>query len=321
MASSSFIASLIFALLILFMGTTNAQLSTNFYSKSCPSLFSTVRSTVQSAIKNEARMGASLLRLFFHDCFVNGCDGSVLLDDTASFTGEKNAVPNKNSVRGFNVIDNIKSAVENACPGMVSCADILAITARDSVAILGGPSWNVKLGRRDARTASQAAANNSIPPPTSNLNQLISRFNALGLSTKDMVALAGSHTIGQARCTSFRARIYNETNLDSTLAQTRQSNCPRTSGSGDNNLAPLDLQSPTAFDNNYYKNLIMNRGLLHSDQQLFLNGGSTDSIVRGYSNSQSTFTSDFTVAMIKMGDINPLTGSNGEIRKNCRRPN
>ncbi|XP_061997522.1 peroxidase P7 [Rosa rugosa] len=320
MASSSFIAILTFAFL-LFLGTTSAQLSTNFYSNSCPRLFSTVKSTVQSAIKNEARMGASLLRLHFHDCFVNGCDGSVLLDDTANFTGEKNAVPNQNSVRGFNVIDNIKSAVEKACPGVVSCADILAITARDSVVILGGPSWNVKLGRRDARTASQAAANNSIPPPTSNLNQLISRFSALGLSTKDMVALSGSHTIGQARCTTFRARIYNETNLESTLAQTRQSNCPRTAGSGDNNLAPLDLQSPTAFDNNYYKNLIQNRGLLHSDQQLFLNGGSTDSIVRGYSNSQSTFTSDFAAAMIKMGDINPLTGSNGEIRKNCRKPN
>lgn len=60
----------------------------------------------------------------------------MLLDDTAKFTGEKNAVPNQNSIRGFNVIDNIKSAVENACPGVVSCADILAITARDSVAIV-----------------------------------------------------------------------------------------------------------------------------------------------------------------------------------------
>lgn len=60
----------------------------------------------------------------------------MLLDDTANFTGEKNAVPNKNSLRGFNVIDNIKSAVENVCPGVVSCADILAITARDSVAIV-----------------------------------------------------------------------------------------------------------------------------------------------------------------------------------------
>ncbi|MBA0600770.1 hypothetical protein Gorai_003969 [Gossypium raimondii] len=265
-------------------------------------------------------MGASLLRLFFHDCFVNGCDGSVLLDDTSSFTGEKNAIPNRNSARGFDVVDNIKSAVENVCPGVVSCADILAIAARDSVEILGGPKWAVKVGRRDARSASQSAANNGIPPPTSNLNRLTSRFNALGLSTRDLVALSGAHTIGQARCTSFRARIYNESNIDASFAQTRQRNCPRTTGSGDNNLAPLDIQTPTSFDNNYFKNLISQRGLLHSDQQLF-NGGSTDSIVRGYGNSPSSFNSDFVSAMIKMGDISPLTGSRGEIRKNCRRVN
>ncbi|GLT38468.1 hypothetical protein SLA2020_127160 [Shorea laevis] len=316
-SSSSFVT---LAVLVLLFGSTSAQLSTNFYSSSCPRLFPTVKSTVQSAISKEARMGASLLRLFFHDCFVNGCDGSILLDDTSSFTGEKNAAPNKNSVRGFDVVDNIKSAVEKVCPGVVSCADILAITARDSVEILGGPSWNVKLGRRDARTASQAAANNSIPPPTSNLNQLISNFSAVGLSTRDMVALSGSHTIGQARCTSFRPRIYNETNIDPSFARTRQGNCPRKSGSGDNNLAPLDLQTPTAFDNNYFKNLLNRRGLLHSDQQLF-NGGSTDSIVRTYNNNPRTFLSDFVAGMIKMGDISPLTGSKGEIRKNCRRVN
>ncbi|KDP21681.1 hypothetical protein JCGZ_03352 [Jatropha curcas] len=302
------------------ISTTNAQLSTSFYSKSCPNLFSTIKPVVQSAINKEKRMGASLVRLFFHDCFVNGCDGSVLLDDTSSFTGEKTALPNRNSARGFEVIDSIKSAVEKACPGVVSCADILAVAARDSTVILGGPTWNVKLGRRDARTASLSAANNGIPPPTSNLNQLISRFNALGLSTRDLVALTGSHTIGQARCTSFRARIYNETNIDNSFAQTRRSNCPRTNGTGDNNLAPLDLQTPTSFDNNYFKNLLNQKGLLHSDQQLF-NGGSTDSIVRTYSNGQSTFFSDFVAGMIKMGDISPLTGSQGEIRKNCRRMN
>jgi len=318
MASFSFLA--IVALLVPFLGISSAQLSTSFYSKSCPNLFPTVKSAVQSAISKEARMGASLLRLFFHDCFVNGCDGSILLDDTSSFTGEKRAAPNFNSARGFDVVDNIKSAVENVCPGVISCADILAIASRDSVTILGGPSWNVKLGRRDARTASQGAANNSIPRPTTNLAGLISRFNALGLSAKDMVALSGSHTIGQARCTSFRARIYNETNLDSSLATTRRGNCPRATGSGDNNLAPLDLQSPTSFDNNYYKNLVNQRGLLHSDQQLF-NGGSTDSIVRTYSSNQNNFNSDFAAAMIKMGDISPLTGSSGEIRKNCRKPN
>ncbi|KAI7991293.1 Peroxidase 52 [Camellia lanceoleosa] len=206
-------------------------------------------------------MGASLLRLFFHDCFVNECDGLILLDDTPSFIGEKMAAPNFNSVRGFDVINNIKSAVEKACPGVVSCVDVLAVTAM-----------------RDAKTASQGAANSSIPPPTSSLSALISSFNAVGLSTKDMVALSGSHTIGQARCTNFRARVYNETNIDCSFAQTRQGNCPRTVGSGDNNLAPLDLQTPTKFENKYYKNLVNRRGLLHSDQQLF-NGGSTDSLV------------------------------------------
>ncbi|CAN1240690.1 Peroxidase 52 [Linum grandiflorum] len=244
-------------------------------------------------------MGASLLRLHFHDCFVN------VSDDTSSFTGEKNANPNRNSARGFDVIDDIKSAVEKACHGVVSCADVLAISARDSTVLLGGPTWNVKLGRRDS----------------TNLNRLTSRFNMLGLSTRDLVALSGSHTIGQARCTSFRPRIYNENNIDGSLAQTRRSNCPSQNGTGDNNLAPLDFQTPTSFDNRYFENLVSQRGLLHSDQQLFPGAGSTDSIVRGYSGNEAAFKSDFASAMVKMGDISPLTGSSGEIRRNCRRPN
>ncbi|WCJ20028.1 Peroxidase superfamily protein [Euphorbia peplus] len=315
MASSSLKA--LVALCLIFVSTTHAQLSTGFYSKSCPNLFSAVKPVVQSAINKEKRIGASIVRLFFHDCFVNGCDGSILLDDTSSLTGEKNANPNRNSARGFELIDSIKSAVEKACPGVVSCADILAIAARDSTTILDGPSWNVKLGRRDSRSASLSAANNGIPAPTSNLNQLVSRFSALGLSSRDLVALSGAHTIGQARCTNFRARIYNETTIETSFAQTKRSNCPRSGG--DNNLSPLDLQTPTSFDNHYFKNLVGQKGLLHSDQQLL--SGSTSSIVSSYSNAQNSFFSDFASAMIKMGDISPLTGSQGEIRKNCRRPN
>lgn len=135
-----------------------------------------------------------------------------------------------------------------------------------------------------------------------------------------LLLVTGAHTIGQARCISFRSRIYNDTNIDSSLATTRQSNCPSTSGSGDGNLAPLDLQTPTAFDNDYFKNLVNLKGLLHSDQQLFSNG-STDSLVKTYSASPSKFASDFAAAMIKMGDISPLTGSQGEIRNNCRMVN
>ncbi|ONK77082.1 uncharacterized protein A4U43_C02F2920 [Asparagus officinalis] len=307
-------------ILFLFIGSSSAHLSTNFYSSSCPKVFSTIKPVLQSAIAKEKRMGASILRLFFHDCFVNGCDGSILLADTANFRGEQHAGPNNGSVRGFKVIDKIKTAVENACPGVVSCADILAVAARDSVVILGGPDWKVKLGRRDARTASATLANNNIPPPTSSLSNLISKFAAQGLSTKDMVALSGAHTIGQARCTSFRGHIYNDADIDASFASLRQKICPRKSGSGDTNLAPLDLQTPTAFDNNYYKNLINKKGLLHSDQELF-NNGATDSLVKSYSNSEGSFNSDFVKAMIKMGDISPLTGSKGEIRKICSKIN
>ncbi|KAL5207444.1 hypothetical protein ABZP36_031879 [Zizania latifolia] len=56
-------------------------LSTKYYDNTCPGLQSVVRSVMAQAVATEPRMGASVLRLFFHDCFVNGCDGSVLLDD------------------------------------------------------------------------------------------------------------------------------------------------------------------------------------------------------------------------------------------------
>ena len=129
--------------------------------------------------------------------------------------------------------------------------------------------------------------------------------------------MLGAHTIGLARCTNFRAHIYNDTNIDGSFARSRQSVCPRTSGFGDNNLAHLDCQTPTVFENNYYKNLVCKKGLLHSDQELF-NGGSTDAQVQSYASSMGAFFADFVTGMIKMGDITPLTGSNGEIRKNCR---
>ncbi|EPS58134.1 anionic peroxidase swpb3, partial [Genlisea aurea] len=315
-------AAVIFLLLALFMaGSSSAQLSYDYYWDSCPDLFPTVRSVVRSAIQAEPRIGASILRLFFHDCFVNGCDGSILLDDGPNFVGEKGATPNRNSARGFEVVDRIKAAVEYVCPGVVSCADILAVASRDSVEILGGPGWDVKLGRRDAKTASLAAANSNIPPPRSNLTALVTSFASHGLSVRDLVVLSGSHTIGQARCTSFRPRIYNETNIEPYLARIRKYNCPEINGTGDNNLAPLDPQTPTRFDNFYFRNLVDKAGLLHSDQELFNGGGSTDWLVRYYAENPYAFLRDFPTAMIRMGDIKPLTGFAGEIRANCRKVN
>ncbi|KAK1311681.1 Peroxidase 52 [Acorus calamus] len=263
-------------------------------------------------------MGASLLRLHFHDCFVNGCDGSILLDNTSTIDSEKFANANNNSARGFNVVDDIKAAVDKACGGpVVSCADILTVAARDSVVALGGPTWEVLLGRRDSRTASRTAANNDIPIPTMNLSALITSFKNVGLDSKDLVALAGGHTLGFARCTSFRDRAYNDTNIDPAFAKALRGSCPRRGG--DNRLRSLD-PTPAKFDANYFKDLVGLKGLLHSDQQLF-SGGSTDAIVRRYSDNYGVFAADFVKSMVRMGNIKPLIGSQGEVRKNCRRIN
>ncbi|CAN1155818.1 Lignin-forming anionic peroxidase [Linum perenne] len=270
------------------------DLSTNFYSNSCPNALSTIRRSINTAISRERRMAASLLRLHFHDCFVQGYD-------TFSITGEKTARPNMNSIRGYSVIDDAKSQVESQCPGIVSCADIVAVAARDASEAVGGPTWSVNLGRRDSTSA----------------NRMVQLFDNKGLSARDMVALSGSHTIGQARCVTFRGRIYgNAYDIDANFASTRRRQCPSAAGNGDGNLAAMDLVTPNSFDNNYFRNLMQRRGLLQSDQVLF-SGGSTDGIVQEYSRNPRLFTSDFAAAMVRMGDIEPLTGTRGEIRRVC----
>ncbi|KAL7604898.1 hypothetical protein Lser_V15G15313 [Lactuca serriola] len=296
---------------LLFLSVTNntpcnAQLSSTFYDATCPTALRTIRTTIRTAISCERRMAASLLRLHFHDCFVQGCDASILLEDGASIIGEKNALPNKGSVRGYEVIDAAKSEVEKLCPGVVSCADILTVAARDASEMVGGPSWSVKLGRRDSTTASLVLAETSLPSFKAPLDSLISTFKDNGLSARDMVALSGAHTIGQAQCFLFRDRIYsNGSDIDVGFASTRRRGCPINDGNG--NLAPLDLVTPNTFDYNYFKNLIQKKGLLESDQVLY-SGGSTDSIVSEYSNNPSKFKSDFAEAMVKMSEIRPLTG-------------
>ncbi|EEC75545.1 hypothetical protein OsI_12177 [Oryza sativa Indica Group] len=176
----------------------NAQLSDSYYDASCPAALLTIRTVVSAAVLLDPRMGASLLRLHFHDCFVQaiklslGCDASVLLDDTGSFTGEKGAGPNAGSLRGFEVVDNAKTLLETVCPQTVSCADILAVAARDAVVQLGGPSWTVLLGRRDSTTASASLANSDLPAPSSTLATLLAAFSNKGLTTTDMVVLSGT---------------------------------------------------------------------------------------------------------------------------------
>lgn len=145
----------------------------------------------------------------------------------------------------------------------------------------------MKLGKRDSTTANKDLARTNLPIVTDDLDALISTFARQGLGVKDMVALSGAHSIGQAQCVTFQGRIYSETNINAGFASTRRRSCPV--ASGNTNLAPLDLVTPNSFDNNYYKNLLQKKGLLHSDQVLF-NGGSTDDIVMGYSKDRDSLT-------------------------------
>ncbi|MCL7030233.1 hypothetical protein MKW94_029273 [Papaver nudicaule] len=310
----------LFSFLALLFSSSHGQLSTNFYATTCPNLPTIVRGAMTQALNSDSRIAASFLRLFFHDCFVNGCDASILLDDTATFTGEKTAFPNRRTARGFEVVDAIKTQVEASCSGVVSCADILALATRDGVVLQGGQSWTVPLGRRDARTASLSAANSQLPGPASTLANLTSSFSAKGFNAAEMTALSGSHTIGQAGCESFRNRIYNQANIDPAFATTRRATCPSTSGTSDRNLAPLDVQTPIRFENTYFQNLVAQRGLLNSDQVLF-NNGSQDALVRTYSQNNARFLADFAAAMVKMGNLSPASGTVTEIRRNCRMPN
>lgn len=180
---------------------------------------------------------------------------------------------------------------------------------------LGGPSWAVPLGRCDSTTASRSEANSDLPGPGSNLTMLIARFGNKGLSPRDMTALSGSHTVGFSQCTNFRAHIYNDANIDPSFAALRRRACPAAAPNGDTNLAPLDVQTQNAFDNAYYGNLLVRRGLLHSDQVLF-NGGSQDALVRQYAANPALFAADFAKAMVKMGNIGQP--SDGEVRCDCR---
>ncbi|GLT76489.1 hypothetical protein SLA2020_481420 [Shorea laevis] len=325
MASPS---KLFLSLFLLFLfNSANAQgLKVGFYEKTCPSVELIVKKVVDDTMSKAPSLAGPLLRMFFHDCFVRGCDGSVLLNSPTN-QSEKNAFPNL-SLRGFQIIDRVKSALEKACPGVVSCADIVALVARDVVVSRNGPSWEVETGRRDGRISNLTDASLNLPAPTSNISQLITSFQQKGLSVKDLVVLSGGHTIGTSHCTSFSNRLYNFTGkginndsdptLDPNYIVRLKAKCTPTDQT---TLVEMDPGSFLTFDNDYYTLVSKRRGLFQSDAAL-LNNGETKAYVKLHATSQGgSFFQDFGVSMVNMGRIGVLTGAQGEIRKVCSKVN
>ncbi|XP_021804422.1 peroxidase 12-like [Prunus avium] len=292
-------------------------LSWSFYESSCPNLNSIIRKHLKKVFKKDIGQAAGLLRLHFHDCFVQGCDGSVLLEGSASGPSEQDAPPNLTlRAKAFQIINDLRELIHNKCGRVVSCSDITALAARDAVYLSGGPDYDVPLGRKDGLNfATQNATLANLPPPTSNTSKLLTDLAKKNLDATDVVALSGGHTIGLSHCSSFTGRLYptQDPTMDKTFANDLKQICPTNTT---NATTVLDIRSPDTFDNKYYVDLMNRQGLFTSDQDLYTDKRTKD-IVKSFAVDQTLFFEEFVKSMIKMGQLSVLTGSKGEIRADC----
>ncbi|OMP06603.1 Plant peroxidase [Corchorus olitorius] len=310
---------LIIVLFGVLLGRCQGGLTKNFYKKKCPDAEQIIKTATEKHVSKNPILAAKFLRMHFHDCFVRGCDGSILLNSSSN-TAEKDAVPNL-TLSGFDVIDDIKAQVEKKCPGVVSCADVLALAARDSVSFpFQKPLWKVPTGRRDGRVSRIAEAMAQIPSPFSDFKTLARSYASKGLSVHDLVVLSGGHTIGIGHCNLFSSRLYNFTgkgdqdpSLNKAYANFLKTKCRSLSDT--TTIVEIDPRSSLNFDNNYYHVLKRNMGLFQSDAALLTDKKALKSVNEML--NPSKFFQEFAISMQKMGAIGVLTGNAGEIRNKC----
>ncbi|XP_062221288.1 peroxidase 3-like [Phragmites australis] len=321
------------AMVVLASSVTGArgQLRMGFYAESCPAAERIVGDYVRQHVRRVPTVAAALLRLHFHDCFVRGCDASVLLNSTGGSVAEKDAPPNL-TLRGFGFIDRVKNLVEDACPGVVSCADVLALAARDAVAAIGGPSWRVPTGRRDGTVSSMEEALDEIPKPTMSFPEIADSFASKGLGVRDLVWLLGAHTIGIAHCSSFADRLYGYAGADNATdpsldaayaANLRERKCRAHgggSGSGeyaDDGVVEMDPGSFLTFDLGYYRAVLKHQGLFGSDASLLTDAAARADVAGVAAGPEEVFFQVFARSMARLGAVQVKTGAEGEVRRNC----
>ncbi|XP_050140421.1 peroxidase 60 [Malus sylvestris] len=322
MSSTAAVALAIGLVLGAFSGHCSSALEVGFYRGKCGRAIDVeeiVARVVKEKFFKNRTIVAALIRMQFHDCFVNGCDASILLDGSST---EKTAPPNL-SVRGYDVIDAAKTAVESECRGVVSCADIIAIATREAVFWGGGGRYEVQTGRRDGFVSQ--ASDVDLPNPSMSVSDSVAAFARKGLNASDMVHLLGGHTVGVAHCNLFQDRLYNfkstgkpDPDMESSLLERLRLICPENSEG--TNATNLDQNPQSSFivDNSFYKEIVAHRGVLQIDQEL-AGDPITQAMVKTLASDTNSFSAKFGQAMVKLGAVGVLTTEKqGEIRRSCR---
>ncbi|CAA7032973.1 unnamed protein product [Microthlaspi erraticum] len=311
---------LTFLPLLLLISSSVADLSFNFYAGSCPGAEFIVRNTVRSASTTDPSVLGKLLRLIFHDCFVQGCDASVLIRGN----GTERSDPGNASLGGFTVIESAKNVLEIFCPGIVSCADILVLAARDAVEALGGPVVAIPTGRRDGTISVAANVRPNIIDTDFTVDKMINVFTSKGLSVQDLVVLSGAHTIGAAHCNTFNSRFKRDprgnlelidSSLDNSYAQTLLNKCS-SSMDPTTTVVNNDPETSSTFDNQYYRNLLAHKGLFQTDSAL-MEDDRTRKIVEVLASDGESFFERWSESFVKMSVMGVRVGEDGEIRRSC----
>jgi peroxidase len=290
-------------------------LNPSYYAQSCPGMEGIVQRFVKEAFDADYTIAAGLIRLFFHDFAVGGCDASILIDAPGS---EREAASSK-TLRGFYLIEAIKAELEKHCPRKVSCADILTTATRDASWAIGVGYWPLKFGRKDGLNSSKEAAERYVPMGRESVTDLIAFFESNGLNVRDLVVLSGAHTIGKATCAAVKPRLCNAKpdTLDRKYGDFLRRKCRHRGYFAEYERVELDGETPTTFDNGYYKNLERRMGLLETDQKM-LHDSRTRSVVQEMITEPDEFKHEFAMAMRRLGEVQVLTGDDeGEVRHKC----
>ncbi|KAH7365530.1 hypothetical protein KP509_18G033100 [Ceratopteris richardii] len=293
-------------------------LRNDFYEQTCPQVESIIRNKVSEWVTKDPSIAPSLLRLHFHDAISTGNDASILLKDPIRRSTEMYSGFN-GGLRGFDVVDDIKLAVEKSCPGIVSCADILTVIARDVTLEMKGPFWFVPFGRKDSFTSFLSDAV-EVPNQESDVNILLKQFDAAGLTFSDLAILTGAHSVGKSHCFSFTGAGAGGANphMNLTYAQALNQRCK----AGPLETVFNDDVTPNILDVQFYTNLKQGRVLFKSDDTIYRDNSMTSSLVDAFLSQPGVWDAQFAVSMVKLANSRVIADPNqGEIRRICSVPN